>query len=418
MNINMKAKVKYLLLYLVFFPAGIFTFSSIPNSSLFNGPNPLTSDYGVSCYNITQSVTYDVEINFTLTHHSGAGNYFFKFARINNRVPNSTFTQFTPPYQKSMLLYNNISGYNPTEIKIGHNDRFNNTYDSFNASLLSSEAVSLDQKYQVELNAVKFQNIDDTDIGTYDMSNEIFDLYCNHSESYYERDDPSLISLSNSIVNPSDNPIEKAKKIYDWVSNHLSYNGNLPAQEKGALWAYQNLEGDCSEFSSLMITLLRIQNIPARKVTGFLVSNNPSLRPSVGKTWNFYSSNLGTNMLGHAWVEYFVPEIGWIACDPTWNSDYFNKIDYLRFNLNVGANFFLPPSYIVSEFSNPMFVYGVGASFDFNYNVKITVIASNLAPIGNFPILFIVFIGIGVAAVFITIIIIIKRSRKKKISYN
>jgi hypothetical protein len=149
MNINMKAKVKYLFLYLVFFPLGFFTFSSIPNSSFFNGPNPLTSDYGVSYYNITQSLTYQVEINFTLTHNSGGGNYFFKFARLNNRVPNSTFTPYTPPYQKSMLLYNNISGYKPTEIEIGHNDQFNNTYDLFNASLASSETVSLDQKYQV-----------------------------------------------------------------------------------------------------------------------------------------------------------------------------------------------------------------------------------------------------------------------------
>lgn len=310
---------------------------------------PLISspDYGVSNYEITQSVKYQVEINFSLTHKSGMGNYIFKFARLNSRIPNSTLTKYTPPYQESKLLYNKIIGCKPSNINMGHNDKFNNSYDSFNTSILSyigatllKPKVSLSQKYVVYLNAITFRGIDESEIGTYEISDEIFELYCNYAEPYYERDDPNLIALSNSIVSPDDNPIEKTEKIYEWVSDNLDYNGNLPSQEKGALWTYNNLEGDCSEYSSLMITLLRIQGIPARKVTGFLLSNNPALRPKVGDAWNFHASETSSNILGHAWVEYYVPNIGWIACDPTWNSqsNYFNRIDFLRFNLNVGAN--------------------------------------------------------------------------------
>lgn len=416
----MKANIKFLILFLVFFPVGFFTYSSTIQSRTMNSSFPLVSTpyYGVSNYNITQSVTYQVEVNFSLTHNSGGSNYYFKFARLNNRMPNSTQTRFTPPYQESELLYNNVTGYNPAQIIMGRNDQFNNTYDLFNATLAPAAEVTLDQKYRVELNTIKFQDIGDSEIGTYNMSDEIFTLYCNNSEPYYERDDASLISLSNSIVDPGDNPVEKAKKIYDWVSDNLVYNGGLPAQEMGALWAYTNLQGDCSEYSSLMITLLRIQDIPARKVTGFLISNNPSLRPKAGDVWNFYASDLGSNMLGHAWMEYYVPDIGWIACDPTWSSatGYFNSIDFLRFNLNVGANFFFPPSFTMSEFSNPVFVHS-GGLYNFNYDIKITVLASNLLPSGSFPILLIVFIAVGVAAVLITLIIIIKRSRKKEGAY-
>ncbi|MFW9866694.1 MAG: transglutaminase family protein [Candidatus Thorarchaeota archaeon] len=382
--------------------------------------NPLNSSpsLGVSNYTITQSVKYRVEINFTLTHNSGVGDYIFKFARLNERTPNSTLTKYTPPYQESKLVYNSITGDNIVAIMLDHNDKFNNTYDLFNVSLASGEEVSLDQKYIIKLNAIRFQDIEDSDIGTYDMSDDMFDLYCNHTEPYYQRDDVDLISLSNSLVNPSDNPVEKAQKILNWVSDNIDYNGNLPDQEKGASWAYDNLEGDCSEYSSLMVTLLRIQDIPARKVTGFLVSNNPNLRPRIGDRWNFYASDSGYNILGHAWVEYYVPDIGWIACDPTWQSatNYFNRIDFLRFNLNVGANFFFPPSHVVSEFGNPIFSYFFGDSFDYDYNVKVTVIQSDLAALPTIPIMLIIFVVIGIAAITITVVtvvLLIRRSRKK-----
>jgi len=372
---------------------------------------------GVSNYNITQSVTYEVVINFTLTHESGIGNYLFKFARLNNRMPNSPLTQYSPPYQESDLYYSIISGNNLNQTIIGHNDKFNNTYDSFNASLSKDDSITFDQTYEITLNAINFQDIDDTEIGAYNTSNEIFELYCNYSEPYYERDKTALINQSNSIVSPGDNPIEKAEKICNWVSNYLTYNDNMPDQEIGALAAYNQQQGDCSEFSSLMVTLLRIQGIPARKVTGFLISNDPSTRPKVGNSWNFNVNQLLNNMLGHAWIEYYVAGIGWIACDPTWHQgvNYFNRIDFLRFNLNVGANFFFPPSSTVSEFGNPIFGYMLGDSFDYDYNVRITVIESNLTPVESFPIFVVIFIVAGLAIILLAIILLLRRGSKKDI---
>ncbi len=409
----MKTKKVFLFVYLIFLPVTISAYPISPLSSTMLDNFPITSSpsYGVSNYNITQSVKYKVEINFTLTHKSGTGNYYFKFARLNERMPNSTMTQYTPPYQESNLLYNNITGY--SALNMDHNDQFNNTYDSFNATLGIGDKVTLSQHYIIEVNAISFLDIDMADIGAYNTSDEIFSLYSNNTEPYYERNNSALIALSNSLVDPMDNPIEKAQKIFSWVISYLEYNGNLPAQEKGALWAFNNEEGDCSEYSNLMITLLRIQGIPARKITGFLVSNNPALRPQVGNSWNFYVSDSSDNMLGHAWIEYYVPNIGWIASDPTWKTGYFNNVDFLRFHLNVGANFFFPPASTVSEFGNPIFVYSGGATYTFNYNIDISVIESNLLPLEQFPLLFIIFIGIGVAAVLFTIVLIIKRSRKK-----
>ena len=415
----MKTKIALTFLYIIIFPAINtidFTLLTYPyNNESFTR---LSYPYkGISNYNISQSVTYEVELNFTLTHKSpGTGTYIFKFARLDNRGPTSSLTPYCPPYQESVLLTNSTSGNIPSETSFGHHDKFNNTYDSFNASLAPDESVYYYQKYNITLNEIYFHDIDAADIGVYDTSNVIFDLYCNHSEPYYERDDPSLINCSNNIISPLDNPVEKAEKICDWVSNYLTYNDLLPVQEKGALWAYNNQQGDCSEFSSLMITLLRIQGIPARKVCGFLLSNNPSTRPKDGSSWNFYVNQLSNTILGHAWVEYYIENIGWIACDPTWNKviNYFNRIDFLRFNLVAGSNIFFPPSDTVSEFGNPIFGRNIGATFEYDYQVDISVLDSDLTPIQPFPIFSIVFIIIGLFAVVIVILLLIRRGSKKE----
>ncbi|MHA1478684.1 MAG: transglutaminase-like domain-containing protein, partial [Promethearchaeota archaeon] len=298
-----------------------------------------------------------------------------------------------------------------------YRDRFNNTFDIFNTSnLLPSETITVNQKYQVKLNEVNFYNINTSEIGVYDTSDEMFTLYCNNSELYYERDDFNINATSYDIVNPSDNPVVKAQKICDWVVTHLDYDGGLPAQERGAKWAYDNQLGDCSEYSSLMVTLLRCQGIPARKVSGFVISNDPTTKPYIGQEWDFYAGSGGaSNILGHAWVEYYVPDIGWIACDPTWDGQisYFNHIDYLRFNFNIGAWFSIPEYVDLSEFPHPCIVYDPFSVFDYDYNFKVSVVDVNLNQFATEIIIFII-IGVILAALVIGITIVIKKKKKKR----
>jgi len=371
----------------------------------------LSATDGVSNYQVDQSVTFQVEIDFVFTHIRVAPQqYYFKVARLNDRQPNSILTQYTPPYQEAELLNNSITGYD--SLIMGLFDRFNNTYDLFNATLTTSETITLSQTYTIKLNDVAFGNIQDSDIGVYDTSNEMFDLYCNNTETYYERNDPDLIAASNQIVNPSDNPLEKARKICENVSNYLVYDGTLPAQEQGAAWAFDNKRGDCSEYSSLMITLLRIQGIPARKVTGYLLTGGKDYNPAVGEVFNFYASSTGsTNLLGHAWVEYYIPEIGWIACEPQVETSY-KKIDFLRFNLNIGAWFSFPGASPLSEFLHvPSPATFDHDAYTFNYDIKITVLETDLI---FTKLLVLIVIGCIVGAVIIGVVLLVRSNKKKK----
>ncbi len=399
----MKTHKKAFLLLIFLFPMNLMSIASAE---------------GISNYEVSQSVTYQVELNYTLTHtRSYPQTYYFKVARLNDRQPNSTVTQYCPPYQESNLLYNSITGTD--SLTMGSLDKFNNTYDLFSATLSTSDTITLSQKYNVTLSEVTFGTILDSDIGSYNTSDEMFDLYCNNTETFYERDDPDLIAVSNSIVDPSDNPLEKAQKISNWVSNNLTYSGSLPAGEKGASWAYDNQLGDCSEYSTLMVTLLRIQGIPARKVTGFLISADANLQPTVGQVFNFQASSSGTSdLLGHAWVEYYIPKIGWISCEPQ-NPNYYKKSDYLRFNLNIGAWFFMPgasPGYdYVSEFPHiPSPVASDHDAYTFNYDVKITVLETSF---NSIDLIVIIIICSILGVVIIGIVLLIKSSRKKRKEY-
>jgi hypothetical protein len=199
----------------------------------------------------------------------------------------------------------------------------------------------------------------------------------------------------------------------------LTYDDTLPAQEKGALWAYNNQRGDCSEYSTLMITLLRCQGIPARKVTGYVISTNPSLRPYVGQQWNYHLSDQEeSTFLGHAWVEYYVPNMGWIASDPTWNSggDYANKVDYLRLNLNVGAWFHIPILPDESEFPHPCIVYETTSDKSYQYSLKVTVLETNLLP--DYLLIWIIALSSIVGVILVVTYVVISRRRKKRVNWT
>jgi transglutaminase-like putative cysteine protease len=60
--------------------------------------------------------------------------------------------------------------------------------------------------------------------------------------------------------------------------------------------------GVCQDFSHVMLAVCRIQNIPARYVSGYL-------------------HNDGLAATSHAWVDVRVPERGWISLDPTHNTE-------------------------------------------------------------------------------------------------
>ena len=410
---NMR-RLKYLFIaQLLMIPMIFSQFSTVSSPIMISGSEISTSAYGVSKYSITNYVTYDTVINLTLSRTNGS--HEFKVSRIGNREPNAPLnnTAHTPEYQECELVYHKITGASGIYGE-GFKDEFNNTYDQFNKTDYGT--VKLDQRYTITQNAIEFSTISDADVGAYTPGDYAHILY-NRSETNYDCGDSNLIALSNSIVGASTNPVDKAQKIYNWIAANIAYV--IQADPMGATWTYNNKKGDCSDYSGLMITLLRIQGIPARKVTGYCISNAPtSTYPQVGDVFSFtWNLNTGSStLLGHAWLEYYVPNVGWIACDPTWHQgNYFNKMDYLHIGLSVGSWFSLPGAAPdQDEYGSPVLVSGQYDLYNTtSYTITFTVTATDVIPPTDPPVdwlMWVIVIAILVGGVII-LTVIIKKTR-------
>lgn len=83
-----------------------------------------------------------------------------------------------------------------------------------------------------------------------------------------------------------------------------SYHPGTTQLETTAFEVYATRKGVCQDFSNLFICLARLLGFPARYVCGYV-----------------YTGNTGTSRAGsdasHAWVELFIPNVGWKGFDPT-----------------------------------------------------------------------------------------------------
>jgi len=85
---------------------------------------------------------------------------------------------------------------------------------------------------------------------------------------------------------------------------------------------YANRRGVCQDFTNLFICLARLIGVPARYVCGYLHTG--------AKTGNARMAEAS-----HAWVQVYIPEVGWKGFDPT--NGVLTQTDHVR--IAVGRNY-------------------------------------------------------------------------------
>lgn len=107
--------------------------------------------------------------------------------------------------------------------------------------------------------------------------------------------------------------LEAVMRIQNYVRNSAVYDLNtqkMPEEYADfALWFLEESEtGYCVHFATAATVLLRAAGIPARYVEGYMVTTN-------GSETDVRASD------AHAWVEYYVPEMGWVIMEATPSSE-------------------------------------------------------------------------------------------------
>jgi transglutaminase-like putative cysteine protease len=115
-------------------------------------------------------------------------------------------------------------------------------------------------------------------------------------EPFCESGEPEITRLAASLS--SGKPVDAAEKIFNWVASNIQYAGYL-RNERGALYALRNRQGDCTEFMYLFAALCRARKIPARNIGGYVCIGNTVVKPSEY----------------HNWVEFFDGRL-WRLADP------------------------------------------------------------------------------------------------------
>ncbi len=120
------------------------------------------------------------------------------------------------------------------------------------------------------------------------------------------RDDPlTVLRDLNSALNRTFEYVPKATQV------------DSPIDE-----ALRMRKGVCQDFAHIMITLVRGLRIPCRYVSGYLIQQESG-------------HDRATSDAMHAWVEAYLPELGWVGLDPTNDS----LVDERHVRVAVGRDY-------------------------------------------------------------------------------
>ncbi len=131
---------------------------------------------------------------------------------------------------------------------------------------------------------------------------------------------PEVLQIAQQENHREQTPLQLAKALSNFIYHHFEYKAGVTTVETTLDEIWELKSGVCQDFAHLLLVMLRLVNIPARYVSGYICPNKNGMRGE-GAT--------------HAWVEAYIPFFGWLGLDPTNNIVVEDK----HVRLAVGRNF-------------------------------------------------------------------------------
>jgi transglutaminase-like putative cysteine protease len=145
-----------------------------------------------------------------------------------------------------------------------------------------------------------------------------------------------MMELAKENTRGKQGAVEKAYALYDYVFHTLRYDKSGTGWGRGdSLWACDAKHGNCTDFHSLFISMLRAEKIPARFEIGFPLPTDTRQGEIPGY---------------HCWAEFYVDGPGWIPVDisEAWKDQskhdyFFGTLDANRVQFTIGRDITLTP---------------------------------------------------------------------------
>lgn len=137
---------------------------------------------------------------------------------------------------------------------------------------------------------------------------------------YFEGFD-ELKALVEAEKSKDDTPYQVALRFSRYVYDNFKYIKGVTTVETTLDQIWKLKAGVCQDFAHILTLMLRLVNIPARYVSGYICTHRNSAMRGEGAT--------------HAWAEAYIPDYGWLGIDPT-NNCIANET---HIRLAVGRNF-------------------------------------------------------------------------------
>jgi transglutaminase-like putative cysteine protease len=138
-------------------------------------------------------------------------------------------------------------------------------------------------------------------------------------QEYFEGIDELKVIVDEERLK-DDTPYHVAQRFCQYVYDNFTYIKGVTTVETRLDEIWKLKAGVCQDFAHILMEMLRMVNIPARYVSGYICTSRNNMRGE-GAT--------------HAWAEAYIPDFGWLGIDPT-NNCIANET---HVRLAVGRNF-------------------------------------------------------------------------------
>lgn len=136
------------------------------------------------------------------------------------------------------------------------------------------------------------------------LSGDHFDML---RPSRFARSSPDLLTFMKiaDIEKPLGDPLTAMKTLMRAIYDSFDYQAGVTEVHSPIAHALVERRGVCQDFSHIMIGVARLWGVPTRYVSGYLYHRGNRDRSEADAT--------------HAWVEAWLPSVGWVGFDPTNN---------------------------------------------------------------------------------------------------